>query len=224
MINNISELNNKIIKCRSCNRLINFRKKIIKNKRKQYKSQKYWGKPITGFGDITGKILFVGLAPAAHGGTRTGRVFTGDKSSDFLYRCLYKANISNQVNSDHVNDGLKLKDAYITAALKCVPPDDKPLKKELDQCSKFFNKELELLINLKIIVCLGKIAFDACKYFYKKKINFTKSICFGHGKVYNLKNGIKLVGCYHPSPRNVNTGRINEKKMVNLFRKIKKFN
>ena len=169
MINNISELNNKIIKCRSCNRLINFRKKIIKNKRKQFKSQKYWGKPITGFGDITGKILFVGLAPAAHGGTRTGRVFTGDKSSDFLYRCLYRANISNQINSDHVNDGLKLKDAYITAALKCVPPDDKPLKKELDQCSKFFNKELELLINLKIIVCLGKIAFDACKYFYKKK-------------------------------------------------------
>ena len=224
MINNISQLNNKIIKCRSCTRLINFRKKILKKKRKQYINEQYWGKPITGFGDINGEMLFVGLAPAAHGGTRTGRVFTGDKSSDFLYKCLFKANISNQINSDHINDGLKLKNAYITAALKCVPPEDKPLKKELDNCSSFFNNEIELLKNLKVIVCLGKIAFDACKYFYKKKINLDQKIKFGHGKIYSLKNGIKLVGCYHPSPRNVNTGRINEKKMVRLFQKIKDFN
>ena len=224
MSNNISQLNNKIIKCRSCTRLINFRKKILKKKRKQYINEQYWGKPITGFGDINGEMLFVGLAPAAHGGTRTGRVFTGDKSSDFLYKCLFKANISNQINSDHINDGLKLKNAYITAALKCVPPEDKPLKKELDNCSNFFNNEIELLKNLKVIVCLGKIAFDACKYFYKKKINLNQKIKFGHGKVYSLKNGIKMVGCYHPSPRNVNTGRINEKKMVRLFQKIKDFN
>ena len=224
MSNNISQLNNKIIKCRSCTRLINFRKKILKKKRKQYINEQYWGKPITGFGDINGEMLFVGLAPAAHGGTRTGRVFTGDKSSDFLYKCLFKANISNQINSDHINDGLKLKNAYITAALKCVPPEDKPLKKELDNCSSFFNNEIELLKNLKVIVCLGKIAFDACKYFYKKKINLNQKIKFGHGKIYSLKNGIKLVGCYHPSPRNVNTGRINEKKMVRLFQKIKDFN
>ncbi len=224
MSNNISQLNNKIIKCRSCTRLINFRKKILKKKRKQYINEQYWGKPITGFGDINGEMLFVGLAPAAHGGTRTGRVFTGDKSSDFLYKCLFKANISNQINSDHINDGLKLKNAYITAALKCVPPEDKPLKKELDNCSNFFNNEIELLKNLKVIVCLGKIAFDACKYFYKKKINLNQKIKFGHGKIYSLKNGIKLVGCYHPSPRNVNTGRINEKKMVRLFQKIKDFN
>ena len=224
MSNNISQLNNKIIKCRSCTRLINFRKKILKKKRKQYINEQYWGKPITGFGDINGEMLFVGLAPAAHGGTRTGRVFTGDKSSDFLYKCLFKANISNQINSDHINDGLKLKNAYITAALKCVPPEDKPLKKELDNCSSFFNNEIELLKNLKVIVCLGKIAFDACKYFYKKKINLDQKIKFGHGKIYSLKNGIKMVGCYHPSPRNVNTGRINEKKMVRLFQKIKDFN
>ena len=224
MSNNISQLNNKIIKCRSCTRLINFRKKILKKKRKQYINEQYWGKPITGFGDINGEMLFVGLAPAAHGGTRTGRVFTGDKSSDFLYKCLFKANISNQINSDHINDGLKLKNAYITAALKCVPPEDKPSKKELDNCSNFFNNEIELLKNLKVIVCLGKIAFDACKYFYKKKINFNQKIKFGHGKIYSLKNGIKMVGCYHPSPRNVNTGRINEKKMVRLFQKIKDFN
>tara|TARA_B100000700_G_scaffold330404_1_gene456469 strand:- start:3284 stop:3958 length:675 start_codon:yes stop_codon:yes gene_type:complete len=224
MNHNISNLNNKIIKCKSCPRLIKFRKKIVKNKRKQFINQKYWGKPITGFGDKNAKILFVGLAPAAHGGTRTGRVFTGDKSSDFLYKCLYKAKISNQNKSENINDGLELYNAYITAALKCVPPEDKPLKIELDNCSKFFNKELEYLKNLKVIVALGKIAFDACKYFYKKKLSLNGKLNFGHGEIFKLENGISLVGCYHPSPRNVNTGRINEKKMVELFNKIKKLN
>ena len=224
MNHNISHLNNKIIKCRLCPRLIKFRNKIVKNKRKQFLKEKYWAKPITGFGDSNGNILFVGLAPAAHGGTRTGRVFTGDKSSDFLYKCLHKANISNQSNSDHVNDGLKLTRAYITTALKCVPPEDKPLKKELDNCSRYFEKEINYLGNLKVIVALGKIAFDACKYFYQKQFNLEKEIKFGHGKVFKLENGISLIGCYHPSPRNVNTGRINEKKMVSLFNKIKKIN
>ena len=224
MNHNIYNLNDKIIKCKLCPRLINFRNTIVRNKRKQFINETYWGKPITGFGDTKAKILFIGLAPAAHGGTRTGRVFTGDKSSDFLYKCLHKAKISNQSNSDHVNDGLKLKNAYITTALKCVPPEDKPLKIELDNCSKFFNKELEHLINVKVIVALGKIAFDSCKYFYQKKLYLDKTIKFGHGKIFKLENGISLVGCYHPSPRNVNTGRINLNKMVNLFNKIKKIN
>ncbi len=224
MNHNISKLNNKIIKCKACPRLIKFRDKIVTNKRKQFIDENYWGKPITGFGDAKAKILFVGLAPAAHGGTRTGRVFTGDKSSDFLYNCLFKAKISNQSYSDNINDGLKLKNAYITAALKCVPPEDKPLKVELDNCSRFFNQELKLLKNLKVIVALGKIAFDACKYFYQKKLNLDKSLKFGHGKIFKLKNDIFLVGCYHPSPRNVNTGRINKNKMVSLFNKVKKLN
>ena len=133
MNHNISRLNSNIIKCKLCPRLIKFRDKIVKNKRKQFINETYWGKPITGFGDTKAKILFVGLAPAAHGGTRTGRVFTGDKSSDFLYKCLFKAKISNQSNSDHIKDGLKLKNAFITTALKCVPPEDKPLKSELNQ-------------------------------------------------------------------------------------------
>ena len=167
MNHNISNLNNKIIKCKSCPRLIKFRKKIVKNKRKKFINEEYWAKPITGFGDSNAQILFIGLAPAAHGGTRTGRVFTGDKSSEFLYKCLFKAKISNQSNSDHINDGLKLKNAYITTALKCVPPEDKPLKNELHNCFKFFDKEINNLKNLKIIVALGKIAFDACIYFYK---------------------------------------------------------
>tara|TARA_B100000686_G_C16485208_1_gene809201 strand:- start:90 stop:527 length:438 start_codon:yes stop_codon:yes gene_type:complete len=144
---------------------VKFRKKIAKEKRKQFANETYWGKPVTGFGDINAKILFVGLAPAAHGGNRTGRIFTGDKSSDFLYKCLYKANISNQNFSNKINDGLKLKNAFITAALKCVPPEDKPLKNELNNCFSFFKKEIDLLKNIKVIIALGKIAFDACVFF-----------------------------------------------------------
>ena len=216
------KLNKNIIGCNKCSRLVKFRKKISIKKRKKYLNEKYWGKPVTGFGDQKGKILFVGLAPAAHGGTRTGRVFTGDKSSDFLYKCLHKAKISNLSRSEHLNDGLKLRKAYITTALKCVPPGDKPEKKELDNCFNFFNSEITSLKNLKVIVALGKIAFDACKYFYKSKYNFNKKINFAHDKIYKLPNNILLVGCYHPSPRNVNTGRINEKKMTNLFKKVTK--
>ncbi len=222
MISNFENLKKKIINCRKCPRLIKFRKKIVKNKRKQFIDQKYWGKPITGFGDINAQILFVGLAPAAHGGTRTGRVFTGDKSSDFLYKCLHKANISNKNKSNHINDGLKLKNAFITAALKCVPPEDKPNKDEITNCSKFFQKEINLLKNLKVVVALGKIAFDTCVNFYKINYGFSEKIKFGHNLKYKLPNNITLVGCYHPSPRNVNTGRINEKKMTHLFKNILK--
>ena len=149
----IENLNNSIIKCKKCPRLVKFREKISVEKRKQFINQTYWGKPITGFGDIKSKVLLVGLAPAAHGGNRTGRVFTGDKSSDFLYKCLYKAKIANQPSSTHLNDGLKLKKSFITTALKCVPPEDKPLKQELDNCFKFFNSEINQLKNLKSYYC-----------------------------------------------------------------------
>ena len=175
---NFTKLNNKVIKCKKCPRLVKFRKKIATEKRKQFIDQTYWGKPITGFGDIKGRILIVGLAPAAHGGNRTGRVFTGDKSSDFLYKCMYKAKISNQSNSDHINDGLKLKNAFITAALKCVPPGDKPNKNELENCFPYFRNEIDLLKNIKVIVALGKVAFDACVSFYKKEYNLIKKIKF----------------------------------------------
>ena len=222
MINNFQSLNSRIIKCKKCPRLVKFRKKIANEKRKQYLNQQYWGKPINGFGDSKAEILFVGLAPAAHGGNRTGRVFTGDKSSEFLYKCLYKAKISNQSYSINLNDGLKLKNAFITTALKCVPPGDKPTKIELNNCFGFFKKEIEHLKNLKIIVALGKIAFDACVDFYKSNYNFNKKIKFGHSKFYQLPNDILLIGSYHPSPRNVNTGRININKMTSLFKKIEK--
>jgi len=220
---NLQKLNNEIIKCRKCPRLIKFQKAISLKKRKQFIHENYWGKPITGFGDINGEMLIVGLAPAAHGGTRTGRVFTGDKSSDFLYKCLYLAKISNQPNSDNINDGLKLNNTYITTALKCVPPNDKPEKNELHNCYRFFNREIDLLKNCKIIIPLGKIAFDACINFYKIDYQIDKKFKFGHGKNYKLPDGKILFSCYHPSPRNVNTKRINLKKMTNFFLKAKKF-
>ena len=211
------KLNKSIIKCSKCPRLVKYRNKISNEKRKQYQNETYWGKPITGFGDVDGKLLFVGLAPAAHGGTRTGRVFTGDRSSDFLYKCLYGVKISNQSHSDNINDGLELKNAYITTALKCVPPGDKPNKDELDNCFSFFHNEIKNLKNLKTIVALGKVAFDSCVLFFKENYDFKDKIFFSHGKIYTLPKNINLVACYHPSPRNVNTGRINEKKNETPF-------
>jgi uracil-DNA glycosylase family 4 len=225
MTDQFKTLNKKIVKCSKCKRLVNFRKKIAKKKRKQYINEKYWGKPITGFGDIRGKILLVGLAPAAHGGNRTGRVFTGDRSADFLYKCLYKAKMSNQPTSENKNDGLKLYNAYITTALKCVPPGDKPKPLELKTCFVFFKKEIDLLKNVKIIVALGKIAFDACIQFYKENYFLkSKNYKFSHAIKYQLPDKKILIGCYHPSPRNVNTKRINLNMMAKLFKNVRKIN
>ena len=214
-------LNKKIINCTSCKRLVIFRQKISLEKTKKYKDQIYWGKPTVGFGDLKAKILIVGLAPAAHGGNRTGRAFTGDKSGDFLFKCLNSIKISNKPNSLHANDGLKLKKTYITNILKCVPPGDKPLNEELKNCSNYFDHEISNLKNLKAIVTLGKLAFDNCIKFYKKNFQIDKKFIFKHGKKYNLPDGKTLIACYHPSPRNVNTKIINLKMMKNLFIKAK---
>ena len=216
------ELNKKITKCNKCTRLVKFRNKISAIKRKQNINEVYWGKPVTGFGDKNGKILILGLAPAAHGGTRTGRAFTGDKSGDFLFKCLHSAKISNLPVSNHINDGLKLKSAYITNILKCVPPGDKPHLNELNNCANFFNDEISNLKNLKVIITLGKVAFDNCIKLYKKNYRISKRIIFKHGKKYALPDGKYLVASYHPSPRNVNTKIINLKMMKNLFIKVKK--
>lgn len=215
-------LNKTIIKCKKCPRLVSFIKKISKEKRRQNINEKYWGKPVTGFGDINAKILILGLAPAAHGGTRTGRAFTGDKSGEFLFKCLHKARIANQPTSQNLDDGLKLNSTYITNILKCVPPSDKPLNNELNNCSKYFNTEISNLKKLKTIITLGKVAFDNCLKFYKKKYALTKKVKFKHGKSYLLPDNIILISCYHPSPRNVNTKLISEKMVVSLFKKVKK--
>ena len=211
-----------MITCTQCTRLVSFREKIAKEKRKQYINEEYWGKPVPGYGDIDAKILFVGLAPAAHGGNRTGRVFTGDKSADFLMKCMHYTGLANQINSDYRDDGLKLKNAYMTAMLKCVPPKDKPTAGELKTCFSYFNQEMELLKKLRTIVALGKIAFDGTlKYFKQFDDLKIKEFPFGHGKSYKMPNGIDLIGCYHPSPRNVNTGKLDFEMMTDLFNNIK---
>jgi uracil-DNA glycosylase family 4 len=216
------KINNSIIKCKKCSRLIKFSKKISTVKRKQNLDEIYWAKPVPGFGDTNAKLLIVGLAPAAHGGTRTGRVFTGDKSGDFLFKCLFSAKISNQPFAKNVGDGLKLTSTYITNILKCAPPGDKPYIDELNNCSIFFDSEISKLKYLKVIITLGKIAFDNCIKFYKNKYLVDSNITFKHGKKYKLPDGKILMPCYHPSPRNVNTKLINHKMMKDFFIKAKK--
>ena len=219
----LSKLNKSIIKCRRCDRLVNFREKIANEKRRQYFDQDYWGKPITGYGDPNAKLLMVGLAPAAHGGNRTGRVFTGDKSADFLFKCLFESGFSNQPLSVNKNDGLQLNNLYLTTALKCVPPEDKPTSNELKTCFNFFSKEISSLKNITIILALGKIGHDACINYYKEHYNIkNKDYVFSHGSKNKLPDNKLLMGSYHPSPRNVNTGRINQSKMVKLLKKVKK--
>ena len=223
MTPSLTKLNKKITNCKKCPRLVNFRNKIAKEKRKQYIDETYWGKPITGYGDPEAELLMIGLAPAAHGGNRTGRVFTGDQSSDFLFRCLHKAGLSNKPNSIHKDDGLLLYNAYLTTALKCVPPGDKPTLKELKTCFSFFKKENLYLKKVNIILALGKIAFDACVNFYKEDyVIKNKDYIFSHGCKFKLPDKKILIGSYHPSPRNVNTGRINVNKMFNLLKNIKR--
>ena len=219
----LNELNKTIINCKKCPRLVKFVKKVSTNKRKQNINEIYWGKPVPGFGDLNSKIAIIGLAPAAHGGTRTGRAFTGDKSGDFLFKSLYKVNISNQNFSENKNDGLKLKSTYITNVLKCVPPGDKPKNNELTKCSNYFISELEQLKKLRVIVALGKVAFDNCLKIYKKKFNINKKFKFKHGKKYLLPDNRILIACYHPSPRNVNTKVVTPLMINSLFKKAKKF-
>jgi len=219
----LSNLNKSIIHCTKCERLVNFREKIAKEKRKQYFDQDYWGKPITGYGDQNAKLLMVGLAHAAHGGNRTGRVFTGDRSADFLFSCLYKTGFASQPDSVNRNDGLKLYNMYLTTALKCVPPEDKPTSKELKTCFNFFNQEINHLKKITTIVALGKIGHDACVNYYKQHYEIkNKDFIFSHGSTNILPDKKILIGSYHPSPRNVNTGRIDQNKMVKLLNKIKK--
>ena len=216
------KLNKTIIKCKKCPRLVKFVKKISTEKRKQNISENYWGKPLTGFGEFNSKLMILGLAPAAHGGTRTGRAFTGDKSGDFLFKCLYETGFANQPISNSLDDGLKIKSTYITNILKCVPPGDKPLNEELENCSIYLNSEIKNLEKLKIILTLGKLAFDNCIKFYKKNYKIDGKFMFKHGKKYYLPDGKLLFSSYHPSPRNVNTGILNQEKMKKILISIKK--
>ena len=220
--NKLSPLYKELINCTKCPRIVEFRQKVAKEKRKQFREWVYWGKPIPGFGDVEASLLILGLAPAAHGGNRTGRVFTGDKSAEFLVKCLYETGMTNQPNSDYLSDGLKMNNAFMTPVLKCVPPLDKPTAEELKNCSHFFEQELLTLSNVKIILGLGKIGFEAYLKYVRQNFPLKlKDYPFGHDKKYELPNGKTLWGCYHPSPRNVNTGRVNSSMMIKLFNKVK---
>ena len=218
----LNNLNKTIVNCKKRPRLVKFVRKVSTIKRKQNRDEEYWGKPVPGFGDLSSKIAIIGLAPAAHGGTRTGRAFTGDKSGDFLFKCLHKVGISNSPLSKNLGDNLKLKSTYITNILKCVPPEDKPLRNEISNCSNFFDEEILSLKELKVIVTLGKIAFDNCVKLYKQKFDLKQKFIFKHNKTHTLPNGLIILSSYHPSPRNVNTKLISEKMMVKLFKKAKR--
>lgn len=212
-ISNILDNNRAIEECTDCPRLINYCKKIAKNKRKSYASENYWGKPVPSFGDHNAEVLIVGLAPAAHGANRTGRMFTGDQSGLWLYRALYKAGFSNQAESLHANDSLKLKNILITAVAHCAPPDNKPTKMEISKCSKYLDFELKNLKNIKAIIVLGKIAFDeTLKNLKNNSINpMTKNKPkFTHGNIFRLSNGIQLICSYHPSQQNTFTKKLTE--------------
>ena len=222
MNNKLNNLNKTIINCKKCPRLVKFIHKISRIKRKQNKNEVYWGKPVPGFGKLNSKLAIIGLAPAAHGGTRTGRAFTGDKSGNFLFKSLYSVKISNQDFSENKDDGLRLKSTYITNILKCVPPGDKPMNEELIQCSNYFIKEIDYLKKIKVIVTLGKVAFDNCVKIYKKKFNINHKFEFKHGKKYLLPDNKILIACYHPSPRNVNTKVVTHAMINSLFKKAKK--
>lgn len=218
----ISQIETDVISCRKCPRLVEFREKIAREKRKSYLDWNYWGKAVPGYGSPKAKLMILGLAPAAHGGNRTGRVFTGDKSADFLFKCLHYVGLANQAKSDHREDGLKL-DAYITAAVKCVPPGDKPTAEEKDTCESYLSREFESLKNLKIVLALGKIGFDSCLKLVRKTYPFKmKEFKFGHGVRYELPNGLILYGAFHPSPRNVNTKKLTFEMMVDFLETVKR--
>ena len=172
----LNNLNKTIINCKKCPRLVKFVKKVSTIKRKQNINEIYWGKPVPGFGNLDSKLAIIGLAPAAHGGRRTGRAFTGDKSGDFLFKCLYEVGISNFPFSKNLNDNLRLKSTYISNILKCVPPEDKPLRNEISNCSNFFDEEILSLKKLKVIVTLGKVSFDNCVKLYKRKYHIKQKV------------------------------------------------
>ena len=217
----ILENRDKIISCTDCSRLVSFRTEIAKRKRKSFMDWDYWGKPVPGYGDPSSKLMILGLAPAAHGGNRTGRVFTGDKSADFLFRCLFAAGMSNQADSESRDDGLEL-DGFMTVAVKCVPPGDKPTAEERNTCAKHLASEINLLPNLQIVLGLGKIGFESFLHYTRNYHTIKmKDYPFKHGVGYNLPSGVTLYGSYHPSPRNVNTKRITFDMMVTFLKKLK---
>jgi uracil-DNA glycosylase family 4 len=220
----LTVLEEEIVGCRKCPRLVEYREKVAREKRRAFREWTYWGRPIPGFGDPRAELFILGLAPAAHGGNRTGRVFTGDRSGDFLYAALYKAGFANQPTSLHRDDGLVLKNAFVAAAVRCAPPANKPLPSETLNCGGYLERELALL-KPKVVLALGKIAWDAYLDILKSEgvIASRAKFAFAHGAIAKLPGGgPRLMGVYHPSQQNTQTGRVSAAMYAAVLRRIRK--
>jgi uracil-DNA glycosylase len=215
----LTVLNREVIACTRCPRLVAYREQIAREKRRAYREWEYWGKPVPGFGDPDARVLVMGLAPGAHGSNRTGRPFTGDASGNFMYPVLYEVGFASQPTSKDRNDGLTLKNLYITAAARCAPPDNKPTPQELAACAPFLDREIAGLENLKVVVALGKIGFDAYLNFLKRRGVLASKKCylFKHGASYRMPDGKVLLASYHPSNQNTQTGKLTRKMFVEIF-------
>jgi uracil-DNA glycosylase family 4 len=214
-VDSLLHVRDDVVACRRCPRLVAWREQVALEKRAAYRDEEYWGRPIPGFGDPAARILVLGLAPAAHGGNRTGRVFTGDRSGDWLFRALHRAGLANHPTSVSVDDGLALTNTYITAVVKCAPPDNKPLPDERERCHRFLARELELLTELRLVVCLGAYAYGAaCAEF-----GVRPRPKFGHGVEVVAPNGLRVLCSFHPSQQNTFTGKLTEEMLDAVFRK-----
>jgi len=208
-----------VTSCRACPRLVAWREEVAKLKRAAFAAQDYWGRPVAGFGDPAARLLLLGLAPAAHGANRTGRVFTGDRSGDFLYAAMHRAGLANQPTSTGLGDGLELHDAWVTAAVRCAPPANKPLPAERDTCLPWSLRELELLPRLRVIVCLGAFAWDAAlRLLAARDEQQSPKPRFGHSAEARV-GGWTLLGCFHPSQQNTFTGKLTEPMIDTLLRR-----
>lgn len=215
----IAQLSRAIVRCRKCPRLVRWRERVAKVPPRRYQGQTYWAKSLPGFGDPAARLLIVGLAPAAHGGNRTGRMFTGDRSGDWLYGALYAHGFANQPHSDHRGDGLELKDCYITAAVRCAPPGNKPSLAEFERCRPYLVQELKLFKNAKVIIALGKIAFDSFLAAYQENGHAISKPRpkFGHGVSFLLPGNLRLICSYHPSQQNTFTGKLTREMFDHIF-------
>ena len=214
----LRDLHARIIQCRRCPRLVAWREEVAQTKVRRFANQDYWGKPLPGFGDLNGRVVLVGLAPAAHGGNRTGRMFTGDESGNWLFRALCQTGFASQPESLHREDGLRLTDCFITASVRCAPPGNKPLPEEFQNCRPWLLAELRLLKRMKVVVGLGKIGFDAAASALRELglATFTRRPAFGHGVRHDLA-GVTLLGTYHPSQQNTFTGKLTAPMLREVF-------
>lgn len=219
----LSRLMAEITSCRKCPRLVAWREKTAAEKVRRFSDQAYWGKAVPGFGDPEARLLIVGLAPAAHGANRTGRMFTGDRSGEWLYSTLHKFGFANKCTSEFRDDGLVLTDCYITAVARCAPPQNKLLKEEIENCRPYLVEEFSLLKRVAIIVALGKLAFDETFKLLADigAASITKRPAFGHGVVVHVNDRLKVISSYHPSQQNTFTGKLTRPMFESVFTKVR---